>query len=46
MDKEKLNLLMDLLNEFVQSDEHCGNTKYHDEHIYLVLDELDNLIKK
>ncbi len=44
MEKEKLVLLQDLLNEFVQSDEHNGISSEADEPIFLVLDELDHLI--
>ena len=42
MKKGQIGLLMDLLNEYVQSDEHCGSTSsVDDEHFHKVLDELD-----
>ncbi|MFH0711036.1 MAG: hypothetical protein V1944_00490 [Candidatus Aenigmatarchaeota archaeon] len=44
MEKAKLVLLAELLNEFVQSDEHNGNSIYLDEPIFIVLDELDAML--
>ena len=45
MDKAKKSLLMDLLSEYVQSDEHCGRTdSVDDEHFFKVMDELDRYI--
>ncbi|MBU2177387.1 MAG: hypothetical protein KJ556_20015 [Gammaproteobacteria bacterium] len=41
MDKAKILLLAELLNEYMQSDEHNGNPTTQDEHFFVVLDELD-----